>query len=324
MTTLVGQVHPPGNGNAPVAQLYGPSAIAVLGNAQLVSVGALDRLQRWEFTTHEVDVAVGYDSASPAVQGLARFAPLLQGAAGLAADHAAGLLFITEQTARRVRIIGMGPGGTDPPANWTNTSVPTTLTGPAGVALDLESDALIIADELGHCVRRVGRDGVVLETLLGVCGIPGSLPGFLNRPSHVVVSPLTSAVYVADTGNGRVLRLQDEQATLVLGDGSASSAGEGSPARLFPVNAPRQLAMDDFGNLYVTSSTTVRMVANVDGDDDADGDDRVSTIFGGGDRLLFPESDTFCLNALAVDDDGHVYAANACQGYLAKVSPVVE
>ena len=82
--------------------------------------------------------------------------------------------------------------------------------------------------------------------------------------------------------------------------------------------------MYDFGNLFVSSLFTVRMVANVDGDDDADGDDRVSTIFGGGDRLTFPESDTFCLNTLAMADDGSLYAADACQGYLVKISPVIE
>ncbi len=327
VTTLVGQVHPVGNGDAAVAQLYGPSAIALLGDQQLVSVGAFDRLQRWDIDADEVEVALGYDAASPTVQGLARFAPLLQGAAGLAYDRAAGLLFITEQSARRLRVVDVGApsgGGTDAPATWTSTSVTTTLAGPAGVAIDLDSDALIVADELGHCVRRVGRDGAVQDTIFGVCGTPGFLPGFLNRPTHVVVSPMTGAVYVADTGNHRVLRVEDGVASVVVGDRSISSAGEGAPARLFPVHAPRQLAMDDFGNLFVSSVTTVRLVANVDDDDDADGDDRVSTIFGGGDRLTFPESDTFCLNTLAMADDGDLYAADACQGYLVKISPVIE
>jgi hypothetical protein len=128
-----------------------------------------------------------------------------------------------------------------------------------------------------------------------------------------------------------VLRVDDVGVSVVLGDGSVSSAGEGSPADLFPVNAPRQLALDEFGNLYVSSTTSIRQVANVDnddgddgddGDDDADGDDRVSTIFGGGDRDEAPESDTFCLHALALGPDGAVYAGDACQGFLVRVAPV--
>jgi hypothetical protein len=182
---------------------------------------------------------------------------------------------------------------------------------------------LIVADVLAHCVRRVSRSGEVLGTILGNCGIPGVLPGFLNRPSHVAVSS-TGAVYIADTGNNRVLRVDPVDAvgvSVVLGDGSVSSAGEGSPADLFPVNAPRQLALDEFGNLYVSSTTSIRQVANVDGDDDADGDDRVSTIFGGGERDEAPESDTFCLHALALGPDGAVYAGDACQGFLVRVAP---
>jgi DNA-binding beta-propeller fold protein YncE len=213
-------------------------------------------------------------------------------------------------------------GRVSPAASWTTTTVETTLTGPAGLALEHGSDAIIIADESGQGIRRVRRDGRLLGTILGSCGVPGSLPGFLNRPSDVLVSPTTGALYVADTGNHRVLRVENGVASTVIGEGSVSSAGEGSPARQFPVNAPRNLAMDIFGNLYVASTTTLRLIANVDGDDDADGDDSVSTIFGGGDRLRFPESDSFCLNAVAVHEDGKVYAADACQGFLVEVSPL--
>ena len=58
----------------------------------------------------------------------------------------------------------------------------------------------------------------------------------------------------------------------------------------------------------------------MDGDLDADGDDRATTIFGGGDRAQFPASDTFCLNAISLDEAGAVYAADACQGYLVKLA----
>lgn len=117
-----------------------------------------------------------------------------------------------------------------------------------------------------------------------------------------------------------MLRLDDERRfDVVVGDGSVSSAGEGRPARLFPVNAPRGLGVDRFGNLWVTSTTTVRLIANIDGDDDADGDDLVLTPYGAGDRVDFPEADSFCLEALAVVDDG-IYVADACQGFLVRLT----
>jgi DNA-binding beta-propeller fold protein YncE len=327
ISTVVGQVHPPGNGSSAVAQLYGPSAMALLGSEQLLSVGALGRLQRWDMRGDEVEVAVGYDSASGTVQGLAGFAPLLQGAAGIAYDPTAGQLFVSEEQTGTLRFIDVGPviaGEPAPPSSWSSRSVPTALAGPAGLALVPDSDELIVADTLAHCVRRVARTGDVLGTVFGNCGTPGVLPGFLNRPSHVAVSPATGAIYVADTGNHRVLRLDDVGVSVVVGDGSVSSAGEGAPARQFPVNAPRQLALDVAGNLYVASATTIRQVVNVDGDADADGDDRVVTIYGGGSRVEAPESDTFCLHALVATPTGTVYAGDACHGFLVRVAPVIE
>jgi cysteine-rich repeat protein len=325
LTTIAGAIHPRGPGSVDRARLYASAALASLGTGALVSVGDFGRALRVDPVS--VDVVVGYVGASPAAVGQARFAPLLADARGVAFDPVLSTLVITEQVTGDLRIIGLDPdddGVIDDAARWTNASIPTDLNGPAGIVYDDVDDTFVVADEKDHCVRRIDHSGAIVATVLGRCGSPGLFPGFLSSPSHVVVSPRTGAVYVADTGNHRVLRVDGGVASVVLGDGSVSSAGEGAPARLFPVNAPRQMAMDSFGNLYVTSTTTLRLVANVDGDHDADADDRVSTIFGGGDRLNFPESDTFCLNAVAVDDDGGVYAADACQGYLLKMTPALE
>jgi cysteine-rich repeat protein len=326
ISTVAGSAHPGGPGPRTRARLYSSASLVPLGVATLVSVGDFGRALRVD--TDAVDIVVGYDQASPDAFARARFAPLLQDARGVVFDPVAQTLVITEHATGDLRIIDLDPDGDgviDDPAAWTNASVATDLRGPAGIVYDDASDMFVVVDEADHCVRRVDRDGVVQAApVFGRCGRPGLFPGFLSDPTHVVVSPVTGAVYVADTGNHRVLRVLDGAASLVVGDGSVSSAGEGSPARLFPVNAPRQLALDDFGNLYVASTTTVRLVENVDGDDDADGDDRVATIFGGGARDTFPESDTFCLHTVAVDDMGDVYAADACQGYMVKLSSVVD
>ena len=190
-----------------------------------------------------------------------------------------------------------------------------------GIAFDPTADAFIVVDRDEHCVRRVDRGGAAVATLAGHCGEPGDRVDFLNDPTHAIRSPASGAPYVADTGNHRVLRIDGDEAAVVVGDGSVSSAGEGRPARSFPVNAPCQLGLDPYGNLYVASTTTVRPVENVDGDVDADGDDRVATLFGGGARDAFPESDTFCLGALIVADDGSIAAADACQGFAVRVTP---
>ncbi len=330
ITTVAGLVHPPGPGPVTRARLYPPAALVDFPEATLLSVGDFGRVVRVnvgdndEDNDNSVDVVVGYDNAAPEAFPQARFAPLLQDARGVAFDTVALTLVITEQDTGDLRVIGLDPdddGVIDDAGAWTNRSIATDLAGPAGIFFDAARDDFVVVDETDHCLKRIDRDGVVVNVVFGRCGTAGVFPGFLNEPTHGVLSPLTGAVYVADTGNHRVLRVQHGIASLVIGDGSVSSAGEGSPARLFPVNAPRQLALDRFGNLYVASTTSLRLVENIDGDDDADGDDRVTTIFGGGARDTFPESDTFCLHTVVVDDDDRVFAADACQGFLVKLSP---
>jgi len=326
ITTVAGPVHPPGPGPFEGAQLYAPRALASM-DGTLLSVGGdgrVMRLDRGAGVGGVVDVVVGYPQPSGA-PGLAAFSPLLDDARGIAFDPVALTLVITEVGTGTLRIIDVDvddDGITDDPARWTSTSINTTLVTPAGIAYDIVDDSFVVAEEDNHCVRRVDRDGLVLGTVAGVCGTRGSFRGFLNHPDHVALSPTSGALYVADTDNHRVLRVIDDATDIVIGDGSVSSAGEGSPARLFPVNAPRQLALDEHGNLFVTSTTTVRLVANVDGDDDADGDDRVFTIFGGGDRAAFPENSTLCMSALAVAD-GHAFAADTCQGFVVELQPGV-
>jgi cysteine-rich repeat protein len=328
MVTIAGAAHPVGPGQRHRARLYASEAMVALPTASsrqdavdLISVGAFGRAVR--VGDDGVGVVMGYESSAATAQGQAAYAPLLQGARGVALDPLALRLLVTEHDSGRLRVIGLDGDGdrfVDESSAWTHTTVDTDLVGPSGIAYQPFEDVFLVVDEDDHCVRRVDVDGVVQETQYGRCGTAGTFPGYLNRPTHVAVSNRTGAVYIADTGNNRVLRVAYGSAQLVLGDGSVSSAGEGSPARRFPVHAPRQVALDALGNLYVASTTTVRLVANVDGDQDADGDDRVFTIFGGGDRTTFPESDAFCIHSLALDDTGRVYAADACQGFVVELT----
>lgn len=322
---FAGTMHPGGPGPFASARLYPPKALLFTPYG-ILSAGDQGRLLRIDAASRGVHVVLGYPSAAPEVQDEARYAPFLQNASGIVFDPVAHSLVVTERDSGNLRVVQMDIDGDqvlDEPNVWRNETVYASLLGPSGIAYDTANDDFIIAEQDNHCVSRVSRAGERRTTVAGICGVPGSFDGFLNHPTHVLLSPFSGALYVSDTGNHRVLRidLDDDHVELVVGDGSISSAGEGEPARLFPVHAPQQLAMDDFGNLYIASSTTVRMIANTDGDDDADGDDVVFTNFGGGERDTFPESNAFCLNALALDDEGALLVADACQGFLVRVKP---
>ena len=107
--------------------------------------------------------------------------------------------------------------------------------------------------------------------------------------------------------------------TTVLGDGVSASSGQGSPAHSFPVNRPFGLACDSVGNLYVSSTSTVRLVIA----DDAgvvDGTGQVQTVFGAPPRDDYPASVARCLTGIAVVDDETVQVVDSCAGVLVELA----
>jgi hypothetical protein len=108
----------------------------------------------------------------------------------------------------------------------------------------------------------------------------------------------------------------------VLGDGVATSSGEGAPAASFSVDSPRGLACDDFGNVFVSSRTTVRMLAASDAHV-VDGTGSVMTIYGAPPRSGFPVSNTQCLTGLAVTSETAVQVVDSCSGLLVQLDRMV-
>jgi hypothetical protein len=168
----------------------------------------------------------------------------------------------------------------------------------------------------------------------------------LNEPQGLLFSRRGGHRYlfIADTGNQRVRRVDldvdldgDEEVDgvigTVVGDGSLASGGEGAPAARFPVAAPRGLDVDAWGNLFVTSSNAVRLVA-ADTTADAcgtattsagvaDGGDAVATIYGR-ERDGVPEAVTRCLRDVVVDPRSPpgatvAWAVDSCIGMLVRL-----
>ena len=69
-------------------------------------------------------------------------------------------------------------------------------------------------DEARHCVRRPDDAGLVAAPPLGACGVAGLCAGFFDRPTLSARYFVTSAVYVADTGNHRVVRVDHASESL--------------------------------------------------------------------------------------------------------------
>ncbi len=146
-------------------------------------------------------------------------------------------------------------------SDWVGDGGPPTsaiLLQSEGIATD-GSGNLYIADAGDHRVRKVGSNGVI-ETVAGtgVFGFSGdggpAAQAQLNSPYGLALDAQGN-LYIADLGNARVRRMDVHGTiTTVAGGGAlpAGGANDGSPATVLALSAPRNLAFDDFGNLYIS------------------------------------------------------------------------
>jgi cysteine-rich repeat protein len=332
ITTYAGRTAPPGPAPSPgFARLYGPTSFAshlpatpppallvVDGAVQPGRAGATltddDGAGRVLFVdaTAGVRVAVGYERAHvEADRPLARLAPLLLGARGAVWDTwvpDAPRLVVTQSESTAIRSFTLGgaaigsPDSLELPEKRFDSDA---LRGLAGIAIDPRDGTFAVVDSDDNCVRRLSRDLADAGVLFGTCDPASAGAGehALREPTHIAFSA-AGVLFVADTGNHRVVRIDGSGvgavARVVVGNGDEASAGEGAPAYRQAVRSPRQIVFDRWQNLYVASTTTVRVVLNRDGDDDGpDGDEPVISAFGA-DRRSYPESDANCVEALAL------------------------
>ncbi len=85
----------------------------------------------------------------------------------------------------------------------------------------------------------------------------------INNPFGLVIGP-DGALYWADFGSDRVLRLDLKTRTIrvVAGNGSKGYSGDGGPAKSAQLSAPHEIRFDSKGNIYVAErdSHVVRYV----------------------------------------------------------------
>jgi DNA-binding beta-propeller fold protein YncE len=203
---------------------------------------------------------------------------------------------------------------------------------PRGLTYDDATRTLYVADAGNAVVRAVDVDAGDVRTIAGTPGVAGyfgegvrAADVIMTYPTAVALAP-SGGLYVADALDNRVRYLEPDDAghasaasitTTVIGDGSASSSGTGSPAGFFAVKRPAALAVDRFGNLFIASADALREVsAGADGV--ARTDDAVLTIYGAPPRNTFPMVVTSCIADVVTDpgDAAGLWIADSCQGYL--------
>ncbi|MEZ4364747.1 MAG: DUF4215 domain-containing protein [Kofleriaceae bacterium] len=277
---------------------------------------------------------------------------------GVAYDAATGRIYLSESTSHRILVVSTMGSGIDPAVKetWTiatlagdgagvvgatgstdGAALAARFRSPTGLFFDEATRRLTVADTGNHAIRVIDLStetgavagDVAAATVTTIAGSPNTLGFFgdggpadaalLARPRAITYAP-NGDLFIADTGNHRVRRVDAVTGviTTVLGDGVAASSGQGAPAWTFPVNAPLGLATDAFGNLFVTSTTTVRMIT-ADATGVVDGSGAVQTLFGGPPRDTFPGSIATCLTGIATVDADTVQVVDSCTGLLVEL-----
>ncbi len=338
-TTLAGAMDPNGMGPLAKARLVDPRALALAGPFTLIAGGTSGSVQAVRPTTLEV-VTGRYPQPSPTGM-LARFRTSSFGTvSGVAYDAASSSMFLTETTFNRLHVVTVVDPNDEntwtiaPLANAAGTAgfadgaaQAAMFRAPTGLYFDAASRQLYVADPGNHVVRAIdlasGVASATVRTIAGIAQIRGlfgdgglATDALLHAPEAITRCP-NGDLFVADTGNHRVRRIaaSSNQISTVLGDGVAVSSGEGTPSSTFPVDAPLGLACDATGNVFVSSTTTIRLLlANREGI--VDGNGEVQTIYGLPPRTSFPTNVTRCLTGVAVVDPQTIQTVDSCTGLL--------
>ncbi|MDQ3365421.1 MAG: hypothetical protein M3680_08340 [Myxococcota bacterium] len=340
LTTIAGKIDPDGTGGVAAARLANPQALVVTPAITLTAGGTSGTVEAVREGRVEV-IAGRYPQTIP-TGALARFRTASFGTVGgVAIDPASGRIYVAETSAHRVLVITQ----VDPaaPGTWTIATLANAagiegfadgaagtarLRAPGGLFLDRATGTLYIADTGNHAIRALDVATNTITTVvntnhrLGFAGDGGPAgAALLFRPTAVTRCP-GGDLFVADTSNNRIRRVDGAGTiTTVLGDGVPASSGEGEPAQTFPVDGPRGLACDARGNLFVTSTTTVRLLPASD-TGVVDGEGAVQTIYGGLPRVTFPSAVTGCLTGLAVTSATTVQVSDACTGLVVELERV--
>ena len=239
------------------------------------------------------------------------------------------------QACRRAIVIGLmsfwmwplpaqagGPGS----GSFAGDGGPATearLNNPRGIVLDRAGN-LYIADSSNDRVRRVDKSTGVITTVIGsgergFAGDEGPARLANLYFPHGLALDDSGSLYIADAGNHRIRKWDAKTGTVttVAGTGQPRFYGNGGAATDAGLFAPRGVALDGKGNLYVadTQHSCIRKV-------DRDG---IMTMAAGSDPGLVSKgaAPKFLWHpvGVAVGPDGEIYWADADLNRIKKADP---
>jgi sugar lactone lactonase YvrE len=243
---------------------------------------------------------IAIDGGSQAV-----FATTGLGKPGQIAVAQSGTVYIADPANNRIVV--------EPAGGGTQTTVGAGLSAPMGVALDATGN-VYIADTGNNRVVKVAAVGGAQTVLGGIAavGVPAYPSISFKAPQGVAVDSLGN-VYVADTGNARVVEI--------------SPFGYFAPAVMlqFPgapkLVTPVGIAVDSSGNVYVADSGfSSGIIKILPGGGDLQPILGTTTLTPGASVVGFGASGITVPNGVAVDAAGDLYVSDSAGNFVTELS----
>lgn len=211
--------------------------------------------------------------------------------------------------------LGLAAGGSSalaqgaPPNNVQATAAP--LAAPAQIAYDSAGN-LYIADLNDNVIRKVDLAGIVTTVAgTGEQGFAGdgrpAISALLDSPAGVAIDAAGN-IYIADTHNQRVRKVNNGTITTIAGTGVAGFSGDNGAAGAAQLSNPTALAVDANGNLYIadTDNHRIRKISGT----------TITTVAGDGEQIFSGDGGAAIAagidspNGVAVDAAGKIYIAD--------------
>jgi DNA-binding beta-propeller fold protein YncE len=186
-----------------------------------------------------------------------------------------GNIYVADRLNRRVRRIDGASGvittlagdGSGQYSGDGGRSAQAGLAEPNGLALDRDHRRLFIADVADHRVRAIDLVTGVITTFAGTgngrhAGDGGPAASADIFGARAVALAPDDALYVMERQGSSLRRVHNGIIETVAGTGARGYAGDGHDARHAVFNAPKEMAVDADGNVFIvdTENRAIRLI----------------------------------------------------------------